>query len=291
MSVAGGFDKAIDRALSVGCTAMQVFVKNNMQWFAKPLGAPEIAAFHDHPRRPALRSVFGHAGYLINLAAANPENLERSRESLAEELKRADQLEIPFLVIHPGAHTGAGVEAGLRRAIESIDGIYGRNPGIRCRLALEVTAGQGTCLGHELEHLAAIIGGAREPERLATCIDTAHLLEAGFDIASPEGFESVIDRLESLAGPGRLAALHLNDSKTPLGSRVDRHAHLGKGHIGGETFRHIIRSERYRAVPKVLETPKGPDLKEDAENLGLLRRFASEPAAPRGASVVRPHIK
>jgi deoxyribonuclease-4 len=275
MSVAGGFDKAIDRALSVGCTALQVFVKNNMQWMAKPITAADLIAFHEHPRRGEIRSVFGHAGYLINLAASDPGNLARSRESLAAELARADQLGIPFLVIHPGAHTGAGVEVGLRRVAESIDVVYGEHPALRCGLALEGTAGQGTCLGHELEHLAAIVENSREPGRLQVCLDTAHLLEAGFDVAAPEGFEAVVDRLERLLGPGRLAALHLNDSKTPPGSRVDRHAHLGKGHIGLETFRHIMASPRYRTIPKVLETPKSADLHEDAEALALLRGFAA----------------
>jgi len=273
MSIAGGVEKAIDRALSIGCTAMQIFVKNNMQWFANPFSPSDIAAFCSHPQRGELRLVFGHTGYLINLAAVNPETHAQSVRSLREELIRADQLELPFLVLHPGAHMGAGVEPGLNRIVASIDAIFKEIPKVKTRIALEITAGQGTCLGHTFEHLAFIIENAREPERLCVCLDTAHLFAAGYDISTPEGVRVTFKKFDTIVGPDRLAALHLNDSKTALNSRVDRHDGLGRGKIGLEPFRYIMTEKRFKQIPKVLETPKGKDLAEDVENMKILRSF------------------
>jgi deoxyribonuclease-4 len=275
MSIAGGAHKAIDRALAVGCTAMQIFVKNNMQWFAKPLPESEAEAFVNHPRRSELGAIIGHTGYLINLAAPNAENHARSVRSLTEELVRADQLQVPFLVLHPGAHCGEGEEAGLRRIVASIDGIYAENPKLRARIALEITAGQGTCLGHKFEHLAFIIANVREPERLCVCLDTAHLFEAGYDISTETGVKKTFADFDRIIGRKHLAALHLNDSKTALGSRVDRHEHIGRGKIGLEPFRYIMNAPRFAKIPKVLETPKGKECREDAENMSLLRSLVA----------------
>jgi len=182
MSIRGGVSMAIERACSIRCTAMQIFVKNNMQWFARPLTREEIRAFLDHVQRGELFAVFGHANYLINLAAMNPQFHANSIRALAEELVRADQLELPFLVLHPGAHLGAGEEAGLEKIIGSIDGVFGKIPNVRTKIALEITAGQGSCIGHRFEHLAHIIANVRESERLRVCLDTAHLFAAGYDI-------------------------------------------------------------------------------------------------------------
>lgn len=275
MSVAGGFDRAIDRALAAGCTAMQIFVKNNMQWFAPPLRPAQIAAFADHPQRSRLRAVFGHAGYLINLAASDPATHARSLRSLAEELLRADALGLPFLVLHPGAHTGAGVEAGLERVARSIDRVYAAHPAVATRLALEITAGQGTCLGHRFEHLAAIIARVREPDRLRVCLDTAHLFAAGYDLGTAAGCRATLRAFDRVIGRDRLVAWHLNDSKTACGSRVDRHEHIGRGRIGLDAFREIMRAERFRAIPKVLETPKGTGHAADRANLRTLRQLAA----------------
>src|SRR6187200_250762 len=167
VSIAGGVDKAIDRALTIGAMAMQIFVKNNMQWFAAgPFAPGEVRAFHEHPERARLRCVFGHSGYMINLAAANPDFLEKSRRALREELLRADQLRLPFLVLHPGAHMGLGIEPGLRTVVESIDSVFARTPNVQTRVALETTAGQGSCLGATFEEIAFILASVREPERL-----------------------------------------------------------------------------------------------------------------------------
>jgi deoxyribonuclease-4 len=276
MSIGGGAHTAIERACSIGCTAMQIFVKNNMQWFARPLTRPEIGAFLKHTQRRELLSVFAHANYLINLAATNPQFHANSLRALSEELIRADQLKLPFLVLHPGAHLGAGEEAGLERIIESIDRVLSGIPKIKTRIALETTAGQGSCLGSKFEHLAYIISRVREPQRLCICLDTAHIFAAGYDIGSEEGIRKTFREFDRVVGRDRLAAIHVNDSKTVRGSRVDRHEHLGKGKIGLEAFRFIMRDRRFRKIPKVLETPKGKDLREDVENLRTLRILADK---------------
>ncbi len=270
VSTAGGVDKAVERALGIGCTAMQIFVKNNMQWFAaSPFPEKEVETFR--ATVGALRSVFGHSGYMINLSAANPDFLEKSRRALREELERADQLGLPFLVLHPGAHLGAGVENGIGKVVESLDAVFAAIPEVQTKVALETTAGQGSCLGCEFEHLAAILGAVREPERLCVCIDTAHLFAAGYDISTEKGVKKTFADFDRIVGRERLAALHLNDSKTALGSRVDRHEHIGKGKIGLEAFRYIMTAPRFKNVPKVLETPKGKEMKEDVENMAVLR--------------------
>ena len=271
MSIGGGVHMAIQRACSVGCTTMQIFVKNNMQWLARPLTRREIGAFLNHSQRHELLSIFAHANYLINLAATNPQFHANSLRSLSEELIRADQLKLPFLVLHPGAHLGAGEEAGLEKIIESIDHVFSRIPKIKTRIALETTAGQGSCLGSKFEHLAYIISRVREPERLCVCLDTAHIFAAGYDIGSESAVRKTFREFDRVILRDRLVAIHVNDSKTACGSRVDRHEHIGRGKIGLKAFRIIMRDHRFRKIPKVLETPKGKDLREDVENLKTLR--------------------
>src|SRR5437764_3862120 len=184
MSIRGGVIMAIERARSIRCTAMQIFVKNNMQWFARSLTREEIRAFLNHVQRGELLSVFGHANYLINLAATNPLFHTNSIRALAEELVRADQLELPFLVLHPGAHLGAGEEAGLKKIADSVNEVFWEIPEVKTKIALEITAGQGSCIGHRFEHLAHIIANVRKPERFGACLDTAHVFAAGYDIGS-----------------------------------------------------------------------------------------------------------
>src|SRR3954468_20042319 len=271
MSIGGGVHRAIERSRSIDCTAMQIFVKNNMQWFARPLEREEITAFLDHTQRKELPSAFARANCLINLAATNPQFHANSLRALSEELIRADQLQLPFLVMHPGAHLGAGEEAGLEKIIASLDAIWAVIPKVKTKSALETTAGQGSCLGDRFEHLAAIIENVREPERLCVCLDTAHVFEAGYDIRTEKGVKKTFREFDRIVGLKRLAALHLNDSKTDLGSRVDRHQHIGNGKIGLEAFRFIMRDRKLRKIPKVLETPKDKNLTEDIENMKVLR--------------------
>lgn len=288
MSIAGGFDQAIDRALSIGCTAVQLFVKSNMQWFARsPISEAEARIFRE--KAAGIGVAFAHSGYMINLAATNPEFLSRSHDALREELIRADQLGLPFLVLHPGSHMGAGVEAGLARVVESLDVVFSQIPKVRTRVALECTAGQGTALGAEFEHLAYILRKVRQKRRLCVCLDTAHLFAAGYDISTEEKAAAVVREFDRIVGLKHLAAMHLNDSKAALGSRVDRHEHIGKGKIGAEGFRYFMNAPELADIPKVLETPKEKDLKEDVANLAVLHGLC-EPAPARRGKAKRPLV-
>ena len=283
MSIAGGLHMAIERACSIQCTAMQIFVKNNMQWFARPLSAEEVRTFLEHRQRAQLASIFAHANYLINLAATNPQFHANSLRALAEELIRADRLELPYLVMHPGAHLGAGEESGLEKIAASIDAIWRVIPKVKTKIALETTAGQGSCLGYRFEQIAHIIKKVREPERLCVCLDTAHIFAAGYDIESESTIKKTFREFDRVIGRARLAAIHLNDSTSARASRVDRHAHIGKGQIGLAAFRFIMNDRRFRKIPKVLETPKGKELREDVVNLRVLRRLVQIPQ-PRQAA-------
>ena len=276
MSIAGGPSKAIDRALSIGCSAIQIFVKSNMQWISKPMAEAELRDFHNHPRRSELKSVFGHTGYMINMGAVNPEFHDKSLRALSEELIRADQLSLPFLVLHPGAHMGAGEEAGLSKITKSLDSVLERIPTVKTRIALETTAGQGTSLGCRFEHLAWILEHSNHPDRLCVCLDTAHVFAAGYDISTEARTAEIFQEFDKIIGIQKLAAIHCNDSKTKLNSRVDRHEHIGKGEIGTCAFRFIMRDSRLARIPKVLETPKGAALLEDVENMKVLLSLASE---------------
>ena len=280
MSIGGGVHTAIERGRSIQCTAIQIFVKNNMQWFARPLAPEEIRAFLEHQHRAELSSIFAHANYLINLAATNPQFHANSIRALSEELTRADQLELPFLVLHPGAHLGVGEEPGLDKIVKSIDRTFRKIPNVKTRIALETTAGQGSCLGHRFEQIAYIIANVREPERLCVCLDTAHVFAAGYDIGSETGVRKTFREFDRVVGLSRLAAIHVNDSKTGHGSRVDRHEHIGKGQIGLNAFRFIMRDRRFRKIPKVLETPKGKEMREDVKNLQTLRGLIGSGASP-----------
>jgi deoxyribonuclease-4 len=271
-SIAGGVALAPQRAARLGFTAMQIFVKNNKQWFAPELRDAEIAAFQNEVKRTGLY-VFAHNSYLVNLASAKEEVFALSVKSMTAELKRADALGLPFIVMHPGSHGGDGEAAGLKRIVEGLEEIIKHTKTIKTKFALENTAGQGTSLGQKFEHLAWILQYVSSPERFGVCLDTAHLLEAGYDIRTKTEYEKVMKAFEKIVGLQNLLAWHLNDSKTPLGSRVDRHEHLGEGKIGLDAFQYILEDKRFKDVPKVLETPKSEDMREDVENLEKLIPF------------------
>jgi len=271
MSTSGGVWRALERGRGIQCDVVQIFVKNNMQWFGKPHAPDDLARYANEMNASGFSCVFGHTGYLINLGAPASPNRDNSLKSLVQEINLATDLGLPFLVMHPGAHLGAGEAAGLKQVIAGLDEAFRATKNSPVRIALENTAGQGTCLGANLRDLAAIYDGVADPKRLAACIDTAHLFEAGHDIRTPQGWDDVIQQLDQLIGLTQIAAFHLNDSKTPLGSRVDRHAGIGQGHIGREPFRHIVNDPRFAAHPGCLETPKSADLHEDVENLAILR--------------------
>jgi deoxyribonuclease-4 len=266
---------ALKRAETIKGECVQIFVKNNMQWFGRPPAPEEIERFEAERKRLRVNVVFGHTGYMINLGAPPSANRAKSLQSLIQEINFAGALGLPFLVLHPGAHLGAGEEAGLGHVVSGLDEVFRATKDSPVRIALENTAGQGSCLGNQLEHLAAIYDRVQNPERLAVCIDTAHLFAAGYDIRTANGWDKTIRQLDALIGRKQIAAFHLNDSKTEFNSRVDRHEHIGKGKIGLEAFRHIVNDARFKKTPGCLETPKSEDLHEDIENLATLRSLVN----------------
>ena len=271
MSTGGGVWKALERGAGIQCESIQIFVKNNMQWLGRPHAPDDLARYETEFARHQFSCVFGHTGYLINLGAAAGPNRDRSLQSLIQEVEMATALKLPFLVLHPGAHLGAGEEAGLKQIVAGLDEVFRATRKSPVKIALENTAGQGSCLGDRVDHLAAIFDRTQNSSRLALCIDTAHLFAAGFDIRSPKGWDAAIAGIDETIGLEHLAAFHLNDSKTDLGSRVDRHAHIGQGKIGRDAFRHIVNDARFQLHPACLETPKSADMHEDVENLAVLR--------------------
>ena len=271
MSIGGGHWRALERGAGIGCEVVQIFVKNNMQWLGKHPVAADVEKFKIARKASAVAALFGHAGYLINLGSAAGPNRDKSLESLILEIEIATTLDLPFLVLHPGAHLGLGEGEGIKQAVKGLNEVFRETPKSKVRIALENTAGQGSCFGCQIEHLAAIYDAIENPKRLAVCIDTAHLYAAGYDIRSPKIWAQTLAKIDQLIGWKQVVAFHLNDSKTDLGSRVDRHEHIGKGKIGKEGFRHIVNDPRVRGLPGCLETPKSDDLHEDAENLAVLR--------------------
>lgn len=256
LSIAGGLPRAVDRAEASGCQALQIFTKSAGQWRARALPPEEIALFRRRVRQTGVRPVVAHNSYLINLAAADPALRARSIAALCDELDRAEALGLHGLVMHPGSYTSGTEQAGLRMIAEGLAEIFESRPDGKTRILLEHTAGQGTNLGHRFEHLAEIIerlGGSR---RVGVCLDTCHLLAAGYDVCSTEGYENTFRQFGAIVGFSRLKVFHLNDSKQPLGSRVDRHAHIGKGCLGLEPFRRILNDPRFANLPMLLETPK-----------------------------------
>ena len=281
MSTAGGVWKALRRGAGIGCEIVQIFVKNNMQWFGRPCSPQDLAAYANEVASTKLSAVFGHSGYLINLAAPSCANRDKSIQSLLQEISLATNLELPFLVMHPGAHLGVGEKEGLKQIVQALDEVFQTTQSSPVRIALENTAGQGSCLGWELKHFAAIYDRVKRPERLGVCLDTCHLFAAGYDIRTAKGWNAVIEEVNSLLGLEQVLAFHLNDSKTDLGSRVDRHAHIGQGKIGRDGFRHIVNDPRFRTLPGCLETPKSKDLQEDLKNLAVLRSLVKRDGKKR----------
>jgi len=271
MSVAGGLHQAFARGEAAGCTTLQIFAKNERQWKAKPLTEEGIAQFKAEGQRSKLGPVMVHGSYLVNLASPSDELWERSIEAVADELDRCDKLGIPLLVMHPGAHTGSGPEAGVQRVAAGLDRLFEQGTGGDVLVLLETTAGQGTCMGGSFEELARMIELLRHPERVAICVDTCHIFAAGYDITTDEGYAATFERLGELVGLDRVKAFHLNDSKGTLGSHLDRHEAIGDGQIGLEGFRRLLNDGRFCGLPMVLETPKGKDATDDIRNLTTLR--------------------
>ena len=271
ISIAGGVDKAIERGASLSCTAIQVFTKNSNQWKGRPLRPEEIETFLALRKKSKISAIIAHDSYLINLATSHPDLKEKSINALIREMERCKALEIPSIVIHPGAHIEAGEETGIRNIADSLNTVFQRTEGWGVAIALETTAGQGTSIGYRFEHLRQIKNGVRKKDRIKTCLDTCHLFAAGYDIRTSEGYHKVISDFDRTVGLDSVACLHVNDSKKGLGSRVDRHEQIGKGHIGISAFQLLMNDKRFKDVPRIIETPKGKEMEEDRVNLALLR--------------------
>jgi deoxyribonuclease-4 len=271
MSIAGGLSTAVERALRAGCTALQLFVKNNNQWNGKPLTDEDVATYKAAVSNANLGPIVVHTSYLINLAAVDPDILARSRAALQDELERCGRLGVAHLNLHPGAHMGAGVDAGIERIAESLNIVHGKTRDVATKTVLETTAGQGSSIGHRFEELRGIIDRVEARDRMAVCLDTCHVFAAGYDLSTEQGYEDTMRAFDEIIGLERLVAFHVNDSKKPLGSRVDRHDHIGKGLMSLEPFRCLMNDARFVDHPKILETPKSEDLHEDIENLATLR--------------------
>jgi deoxyribonuclease-4 len=279
-SIAGGIHLAFERALSVGCRTLQIFTRSNNQWYAKPLTEEDVANYKTAQRKANIAPVVAHDSYLINLCATNPSVLKKSREAFLDELRRCEMLGIPYLNFHPGSHMGTGEADGIKRIVESLNWAHAQTRGFRVLSVLETTAGQGSAVGYRFEHLRSIIDGVEDPKRMGVCIDTCHIFAAGYDIRTEEVYEKTMKEFDNIIGLNHLVAIHVNDSKKGLGSRVDRHEHIGKGAIGLGGFRYIMRDPRLSNIPKILETPKGKDLKEDMMNLGTLKKLAQSSRRP-----------
>ena len=273
MSIAGGVGEALIRGQKVGCDCIQIFTKSSRQWAAKPYTAEEIAAFRQNQVETGIKIVVAHDSYLLNLGAPDEKLRKRSVAGLIDEMERCEALGVPFLIAHPGSHVGSGEAAGVKAIAHSIDEVHEACRGLSVRLALEITAGQGTNLGYSFEQMGRIFDSVKQNDRLRLCFDTEHAFAAGYDLRSEEGYEQAFSELDRHIGLKRLVAFHLNDSKKPLNSRVDRHEHIGKGHLGLDAFRRLLHDRRFFGLPMCLETPKGPELKEDAENLATLRKL------------------
>lgn len=274
ISVAGGLEKAFARALESGCTALQIFTKNANRWQAQPISAAETLAFRKAWQESGIGPVIAHDAYLINLASPKQDVWEKSKAALHDEMLRCAQLGISALVMHPGAHLGTGVKAGIERIRSAFREILADTPP-EVRLLLENTAGQGTYLGGDFAHLSALLEGFDE-KRFGICLDTCHAHTAGYDLSSEETYAQTMDEFDRLIGLGKIVAFHLNDCLKGCGSKVDRHAHIGQGTIGRTGFACLMQDRRFAGIPMVVETPKGDHDEMDRINLGRLRELAGD---------------
>jgi len=273
MSIVGGHHKAVDRAHLCGCDCLQLFTKNNTQWRTKEITADQGRLFREALTRWGMSHPLAHDSYLINLASPDRLLWQKSIDAFVEELRRAEMLGIPYVVTHPGAYTTSSEAQGLRRIIRALDEVQRQTRELKARCLLETTAGQGTSIGWRFEHLAAILDGVKDPDRLDVCFDTCHVFAAGYPMGTLGEYRATMRAFNAAVGVERIKAFHLNDSRRELGARVDRHAHIGRGRMGLEPFRHLLSDRRFRKVPMYLETPKGEEngVDWDMINLATLR--------------------
>jgi len=274
ISISGGFHKAVEHAEISFCKAIQIFTKNSNQWKAKPITNADIEKFVQARSKSNIRAFIGHVGYLINLCSPREDIYRKSLESIKEEINRAHLLGLSDLVMHPGAHLEKGEDYAIKKIADSLNRIIDETPDIKTRFSLETTAGQGTSVGHRFEQIANIIKIVENKKRLSVCFDTCHVFAAGYDIREIQGWERTICEFSDIIGLDHLKVFHVNDSKKPFGSRVDRHEQLGIGELGLKPFEFLMQDKRFIDIPKILETPKGDDpVTNDIRNLDILRGF------------------
>ena len=277
LSIAGGLHRALLRGEALHCNTIQIFTKNSNQWKYRGLLPEEVEKFHEIRSRTGISPVISHGSYLVNLASPDPLLYRKSLKSMVEEIKRCHLLGVSSVVIHPGFHGGRGETEGLRRVSAAINSILKATKNLSVKILLETTAGQGTSLGNRFEHFAILFDRIKDVHRLGLCVDSCHIFAAGYDLRGRKAYEGMVKAVQDSVGLEKLNLFHLNDSLKEMGSRVDRHSHIGEGYIGLQAFRFIMRDERFSQVPKVIETPKesassGED-RADRKNLALLRRL------------------
>jgi deoxyribonuclease-4 len=273
MSIAGGVSQSLGRGNQIGCECIQIFTRSSRQWAAKPYPAEEVEAFKQARKESGIQMVVAHDSYLINLGAADEKLRRKSIDAFVDELNRCEALEVPYLISHPGAHMGAGEDSCIKTIAESIDKAHKACSGYSVKIALEITAGQGSVLGARFEQMARIFDAVKENERLRLCFDTEHAFAAGYDLRAEEGYEQAFADLDRHIGLKRLVAFHINDSMKPLNSHVDRHEHIGKGHLGLPTFQRLVNDPRFAGIPMCLETEPGPEMKDIAADLRQLENL------------------
>ncbi len=277
MSISGGLANAFARGQQVGCATMQIFTKSERQWVARPLTEQAIADYQAEQERTGIRPVVVHDSYLINMASPKDDLRAKSTDAFAEELNRCALLGIPYIVTHPGAHTGSGEEEGLQREAAELNRLFSEGIGGDVMVLLETTAGQGTTLGWRFEQLARLFELVPDyPQRLGVCVDTCHIFTAGYDIRTPETYAATFEAFDRLIGVEHIKVFHLNDTEKELGSRVDRHTHIGEGELGLESFRMLVNDPRFRHLPMIIETPKDSKdkaMKDDIRNLTRLHEL------------------
>lgn len=278
LSTVGGVQNAAQAAIDLGFSTVQLFTKNNNQWKGKALTDESIEEFRTLVQKGKLQYPTSHDSYLINLGTPNRDNRERSIEAFIDEIERADQLGLSYLVMHPGAHLDSTESQGLQTVVESFNRILNECESIQVKILIETTAGQGTTLGHRFEHLAEILDGVEAPEHFGICVDTCHIHAAGYDILTKEGYEETFQEFDRIVGLEKICAFHVNDSKKALGSRVDRHEQLGEGTVGKVAFQCLVKDPRFANLPMILETPKtnAKGKQMDPVNFGRLKRWMKE---------------
>ncbi|MBE9546985.1 MAG: deoxyribonuclease IV [Proteobacteria bacterium] len=273
ISIAGGIEKSLLRGHELGCNTIQIFTKSSRGWRDKHFKESEIMAFHEAKKKTGIDPVISHCSYLINLASPDRKLYEKSIDSMFNEMERCESLGIAHLVMHPGSHKESGELPGIEKIAEAINILHRRTAGFKVKILLETTAGQGTNLGYRFEQIASIIEKMEEKSRIGLCLDTCHVFAAGYELRTEDGYRKIFQNIEEIMGMERLMVIHLNDSQHDCGSRIDRHEHIGKGMIGEEPFRWIMNDERFKNIPKIIETPKVES--KDRDNLQLLRSFCN----------------